>query len=210
MIKQAGCSCLPAGQEAGSATRAAVRAAAKDVTAGDKLDPKRTVALVVRGGTGLAKCIQAALLRTGRCRGESRQLEDHPRAAVQFLHAEVQGRPFGRHLDLGTRSYVGCSSDGKSLPLRLRTTGGPAFAGVPRNPTLGPTATRAPPLPAPAPPPGAAATAAPPLPPGAAAAGAPPLPPPGPAPAPRPPPPAARQQSCARRRPCTRQRSRWA
>jgi hypothetical protein len=34
--------------EAGSATGAAVRAAAKDVTAGDKLDPKRTVAFVER------------------------------------------------------------------------------------------------------------------------------------------------------------------
>src|SRR5215472_11285430 len=111
------CSCsrfsLPAGLEAGSATRAAVRAAAKDVTGGDKLDPKRTVAFVVRGGTGLAKRIQAALLRTRRCSGESRQLEDHPRAAIQFPHAEGQGRPFGGHLDLGTRSYVGFSGDGK-------------------------------------------------------------------------------------------------
>ena len=74
-------SSLPADLEAGSATGAAVRAAAKDVTAGDKLDPKRTVAFVVRGGAGLAKCIQAALLRTRGCGGESRQLEDHPRAA---------------------------------------------------------------------------------------------------------------------------------
>jgi len=113
---QQGC-CLPAGLEAGSATRAAVRAAAKDVTGGDKLDPKRTVAFVVRGGTGLAKCIQAALLRTRRCSGESRQLEDHPRAAIQFLHAKGQGRPFGGHLDLGTRSYVGFSGDGKILAI---------------------------------------------------------------------------------------------
>src|ERR1700736_5665579 len=81
LLVQQGC-CLPAGREAGSATRAAVRAAAKDVTGGDKLDPKRTVAFVVRVGTGLAKCIQAALLRTRRCSGESRQLEDHPRAAI--------------------------------------------------------------------------------------------------------------------------------
>src|SRR4051812_10885883 len=96
---------LPAGLEAGSATRAAVRAAAKDVTGGDKLDPKRTVALVVRGGVGFAQRIQAVLRRTRRCSGESRQLEDHPRAAIQFRHAEVQGRPFGRYLELGTRSY---------------------------------------------------------------------------------------------------------
>src|SRR6516225_6119911 len=116
MLVQQGC-CLPAGLEAGSATRAAVRAAAKDVTRGDKLDPKRTVAFVVRGGTGLAECIQAALLRTRRCSGESRQLEDHPRAAIQFLHAEGQGRPFGGHLDLGTRSYVGFSGDGKILAI---------------------------------------------------------------------------------------------
>src|SRR6202451_4191782 len=108
---------LPVDLEAGSATGAAVRAAAKDVTAGDKLDPKRTIAFVVRGGTGLAQCIQAALLRTRRCRGESRQLEDHPRAAIQFRHAEVHGRPFGGHLDLGTRSYVGCSGDGNILAI---------------------------------------------------------------------------------------------
>jgi len=47
-------SSLPVDQEAGSATWATVRAAAKDITAGDKLDPKRTIAFVVRGGTGLA------------------------------------------------------------------------------------------------------------------------------------------------------------
>src|SRR5271154_5816714 len=108
---------LPVDLEAGSATWAAVRAAAKDVTAGDKLAPKRTVAFVVRGGTGLAKCIQAALLRTRRCSGESRQLEDHPRAAIQFLHVEGQGWPFGGHLDLGTRSYVGFSGDVKILAI---------------------------------------------------------------------------------------------
>src|SRR6185437_394239 len=71
---------LPAGQEAGSATRAAVRAAAKDVTGGDKLNPKRTIALVVRGGVGLAQRIQAVLRRTRGCGGESRQLKHHPRA----------------------------------------------------------------------------------------------------------------------------------
>src|SRR6202034_3692507 len=104
LLVQQGC-CLPAGLEGGSATRAAVRAAAKNVTARDQLDPKRTVAFVVRGGTGLAKCIQAALLRTRRGSGESRQLEDYPGAFVQFRHAERQGRPFGRHLDFGTGSY---------------------------------------------------------------------------------------------------------
>src|SRR5580700_4572574 len=106
---------LPVDLEAGSATWAAVRAAAKDVTARDKLDPKRTVAFVVRSGTGRAKCIQAALLPTRRCSGESRQLEDHPRALIQFRHAEVQGRPFGRYLELSTRSYVGRSADGEIL-----------------------------------------------------------------------------------------------
>src|SRR5207247_4004516 len=114
LLVQQGC-CLPAGLEAGSATRAAVRAAAKDVTGGDKLDPKRTVAFVVRGGTGPAYCIQAALLRTRRCSGESRQLEDHPRAAIQFRHAEGQGRPFGCYLVLGARSYVGCTGDWEIL-----------------------------------------------------------------------------------------------
>ena len=54
LLVQRGCR-LPAGLEAGSAadleagsaTRAAARAAAKDVTAGDKFDPKRTVVFVV-------------------------------------------------------------------------------------------------------------------------------------------------------------------
>src|SRR5580700_7473569 len=114
---------LPVDQEAGSATWAAARAAPKDVTAGDKLDPKRTVAFVVRGGTGLAKCIQAALLRTRRCSGESRQLEDHPRAAIQFLHVEGQGWPFGGHLDLGTRSYVGFSGDVEILAIVAENDG---------------------------------------------------------------------------------------
>jgi hypothetical protein len=55
---------LPVDLEAGSATWAAARAAAKDVTAGDKLDPKRVRVLVVRGGAGLAQRIQAVLRRT--------------------------------------------------------------------------------------------------------------------------------------------------
>ena len=116
LLVQQGC-CLPAGLEAGSATRAAVRAAAKDVTGGDKLDPKRTVAFVVRGGTGLAECIQAALLRTRRCGGESRQLEHHPRTGIQFRHAQGQGRPFGDDLVLGARSYVGFTVGGEILAI---------------------------------------------------------------------------------------------
>jgi hypothetical protein len=116
LLVQQGC-CLPAGLEAGSATRAVSRAAAKDVTGGDKLDPKRTVAFVVRGGTGLAKCIQAALLRTRRCSGESRQLEHHPRTGIQFRHAEGQGRPFGGYLVLGARAYVGCTVGGELLAI---------------------------------------------------------------------------------------------
>src|SRR5262245_42869808 len=78
---------LPAGLEAGSATGAAGRAAAKDIAAGDQLDPQRTVAFVVRGDSGLAECIKAALLRTRGCGGESRQLEHHPRTGIQFRHA---------------------------------------------------------------------------------------------------------------------------
>src|SRR5262245_37704767 len=106
---------LPTGLEAGSATRAVSRAAAKDVTGGDKLDPKRTVALVVRGGVGLAQRIQAVLRRTRGCGGESRQLEHHPRTGIQFRHAEGQERPFGGYLVLAARSYVGCTSDREFL-----------------------------------------------------------------------------------------------
>ncbi len=110
---QQGC-CLPADLEVGSATCAA-GLAAKDVTAGDKLDPKRTVAFVVRGGSGLAKCIQAVLRRTRGCGGESRQLEHHPRTGIQFTHAEGQGRPFGGDLELSACPYVGCTGDGEIL-----------------------------------------------------------------------------------------------
>src|SRR6185369_2794232 len=93
---------LPADQEASSTARGAVTG----VTVGDDLDPEFIRALVVRGGAGLAQRIQAVLRRTrGRC-GESRQLEDHPRAGIQFREVEVHGRPFGGHLDLGTGSYV--------------------------------------------------------------------------------------------------------
>src|SRR5262249_23561528 len=99
--------CLPADLEAGSATRAVSRAAAKDVTGGDKLDPKGTVALVVRGGVGFAQRIQAVLRRTRGCGGESRQLEHHPRTGIQFRHAEGEGRPFGGDLELSACPYVG-------------------------------------------------------------------------------------------------------
>src|ERR1700733_11775046 len=113
LLVQQGC-CLPAGLEAGSATRAG-GLAAKDVTGGDQLDPKRTVAFVVRGGTGLAQRIQAVLRRTRGCGGESRQLEHHPRTGMQFRHAEGQGRPFGGYLVLGACVYVGCTGDGEIL-----------------------------------------------------------------------------------------------
>src|SRR5262249_26637569 len=98
-----------------SATRAAVRAAAKDITGGDKLDPKRTVALVIRGGGGLTQRIEAVLRHTRACGGESRQLEHHPRTGIQFRHAEGQGRPFGGYLELSACSYVGCTGDGELL-----------------------------------------------------------------------------------------------
>jgi hypothetical protein len=47
------------------------------------------------------------LLRTRNCGGESRQLEDYPRAFVQLRQREGQVRPFGGHLHLGTGPYVG-------------------------------------------------------------------------------------------------------
>src|SRR5688572_2191697 len=114
LLVEKGCY-LPAGLEVGSATRAGIRSAAKDVTTGDKLDPKRTVALVVRGGGGLAQRIQAVLRQTRGCGGESRQLEHHPRTGIQFRHGEVHVRPFGGYLELGARSYVGCTGDGEIL-----------------------------------------------------------------------------------------------
>src|SRR5215471_13282389 len=97
---------LPADLEAGSATRAAANGAASTVTVGDHLDPECILVLEVRGLAGLAQRIQAVLRRTRGCGGESRQLEDHPRAGVHFRQGEGQGRPFGGHLDLGTGSYV--------------------------------------------------------------------------------------------------------
>src|SRR5262245_29398905 len=110
---QQGC-CLLAGLDVGSATGAG-GLATKDVTAGDKLDPKRTVAFVVRGVGGFAQRIEAVLGRTRGCGGESRQLEDHPGAFIQFRHAEGQGRPFGGDLELTACPYVGCTADGEFL-----------------------------------------------------------------------------------------------
>src|SRR6476620_9448858 len=89
---------LPADLDAGSTTRGA----SAGVTGGDYLDPERILVLVVRRVAGRAQRIQAVLLRTRGCGGESRQLEDYPGAFVQLRQAEVQGRPFGGHLDLGT------------------------------------------------------------------------------------------------------------
>ena len=59
--------CLPGDLDAVSGTRAT----ATNVTGGDHFDPQGTVAVAVRGGGGIAKCIQAALLGTRRCGGES-------------------------------------------------------------------------------------------------------------------------------------------
>src|SRR5918993_4385594 len=94
---------LSADLEAGSTTRGA----AAGVTGRDKLDPERILALVIGGGAGLAQRIQAVLRRTRGCGGESGQLEDHPRAAIQFRHGEVHGGPFRFRLDLGTGSDGG-------------------------------------------------------------------------------------------------------
>src|SRR6187551_1455712 len=116
LLVQQGC-CLTADLQAVSGTRAATGAAAKDVTGGDDLDPKRTAAFVVRRGAGPAQRIQAVLRCTRGCRGESRQLEHHPRAGIQFLHVDVHGWPFGGHLVLGARSYVGFPVGGELLAI---------------------------------------------------------------------------------------------
>src|SRR5579862_1625971 len=73
---------LPADLDAGSTGAGAARAGA--FTVGDNLDPQRVLALVVRGDAGLAQPIEAVLRRARGCRGESRQLENHPRAAIEF------------------------------------------------------------------------------------------------------------------------------
>src|ERR1051326_9074606 len=63
---------IPADLDAGSATRGTVAG----VTGGDHLDPECILVFEVRGVAGRAQRIQAALLRTGSCGGESRELED--------------------------------------------------------------------------------------------------------------------------------------
>ena len=98
---------LPADLDAGSTGERAAHAGA--FTVGDHLDPERILVLVVRGVDGLTQRIQAVLRRTRGCRGESRQLKDHPRAAIQFRQGEGHGRPFGSHLDLGTGSACWCA-----------------------------------------------------------------------------------------------------
>src|SRR5688500_13007855 len=97
---------LPAVLEAGSSARAAANGATITVAVGDDLDPQRILVLEVRRVAALAHRIQSALLRTRGCSRESRQLEDHPRAAIHLRQGERHGRPFGGHLDLGTGSYV--------------------------------------------------------------------------------------------------------
>ena len=99
-------------------------AAAGAFTAGDNLDPERVLALVVRGGAGLAQRIQAVLRRTRGCSGESRQLEDHPRAAIQFAEARAtDGLSVVTLISVPARMLVSPVRV-NSLPLRLRTTGG--------------------------------------------------------------------------------------
>src|ERR1043166_8751327 len=118
-------STLPADLDAGSTTGGA----GAGVTVGDNLDPERVLVLVVRRGAGLAQRVQAVLRRTRRCCGESRKLEDHPRAAIEFIQGERQRRPFGGHLDLGTGSYVGAPGYSEVLAIaaendwRLRRSG---------------------------------------------------------------------------------------
>src|SRR5690606_24569891 len=75
---------------------------------------ERIVALEVRRLGGPAQRIEAALRRTRGRGGEFGQLEDHPRAGIELGHVEVQGRPFGGHLDLGARANV-AAGDGVVL-----------------------------------------------------------------------------------------------
>src|SRR6185312_9748017 len=93
------------------------------LTVGDNLDPERVLALVVRGGTGVAQCIQAVLRRTRSGSGEARQLEDHPRAALQFAEAQGHGRPFSGHLDLGAGAYVGFTAQDDVLAIAAENDG---------------------------------------------------------------------------------------
>src|SRR5579863_9034611 len=104
---------LPADLDAGSSGARAANAGA--FTCGDNLDPERVLALVVRRDAGLAQRIQAVLRRSRGCRGESRQLENHPRAAIQFAELQRHGRPFGGHLDLRAGAYVGRTGERELL-----------------------------------------------------------------------------------------------
>src|SRR5688572_30929060 len=123
-VAQTGCT-LTTDLKAVSWTRAAAGAAAKDVTRGDDLDPKRTVALVVRGGTGVAQRVEAVHRRSRVGGGEARQLEHHPRAGIELLHVDVQRRPFGGHLVLGASSYVGFPFVGQLLAIAAENDGRP-------------------------------------------------------------------------------------
>src|SRR5690606_5969490 len=91
--------------DAASAATEAAEAAAWAGAGRNDLDPQRILVLEVRGFVGRAQRIEIALFLTGRCGGETRQLEDHPRAFVQLTQADGQLLPFGCHLDLGTRHY---------------------------------------------------------------------------------------------------------
>src|SRR5689334_1242517 len=105
--------CLSADLDAGSTTGGPVAG----VTVRDHFDPECILAFEVRRFGGLAQRVQAVLRRTRGCRGETRQLEDHPRAAIQFIQGEGNGLPFGGHLDLGTGSYVGAAGNGELLAI---------------------------------------------------------------------------------------------
>src|SRR5688572_12031875 len=98
-------------------TGSTTRRAGAGVTFGHHLHPQRIRTLVVGRGARLTQRIQTVLRRTGGCGGESGQMEDHPRAAIQFVHGEGHGRPFRRHFDLGTGSYVGTSGHSELLTI---------------------------------------------------------------------------------------------
>src|ERR1043166_2654843 len=81
---------LPADLEAGPGARTAANGAAGTVTVGDHLDPQCILVLEVRGVARLARRVETVLRRTRGCGGESRQLEDHPRAGIHFRQGEGQ------------------------------------------------------------------------------------------------------------------------
>src|SRR5690606_10239705 len=105
------------------------------VVRGDHLDPQRVLVLEPGGLAGLAQGIEAALPRPLLRGRESRQLEDHPRALVQFREPESQGRPVGGEPDLGSGAHVGAArhngvvlavaaqDDGRLRRRATRTTG---------------------------------------------------------------------------------------